>query len=179
MKHLYTTILILVAFLAVSSTAYADNDQALTFRATLDGAQEVTTTTPPDPGVVTDTTGRIRVRFNRALSEAEFRLVVRDGVAVTQAHLHCGRAGANGPVKVFLFGLVAGGVDVDGELAGGILVNADFTGADCFGPIGRPVNNIASLAFAMLDGLIYVNVHTTAVPSGEVRGQLLPAGGDD
>jgi len=174
MKHLYTTILILVAFLAVSSSAYGDGSRALTFRVTLDGAQEVS---PPAPlnGVETDTTGDIRVRFNKALSAVDFRLRVRDGEAVTQAHLHCGRAGENGPVVVFLFGFVPGGVDVDRELARGTLTNADITdvGADCVPALGRPVNNIASLAFAMQDGGIYANVHTVDNPGGEVRGQLL------
>ncbi len=39
--------------------------------------------------------------------------------------------------------------------------------------IGRPVNNIAALALAMRDGLIYINVHTAAFGGGEIRGQLL------
>jgi hypothetical protein len=44
---------------------------------------------------------------------------------------------------------------------------------DCPALRGRPINNIASLAFAMRDGLIYANVHTVANTGGEVRGQLL------
>jgi hypothetical protein len=44
---------------------------------------------------------------------------------------------------------------------------------DCPTPIGMPINNIASLAFAMRDGLIYANVHTVANSGGEARGQLL------
>jgi hypothetical protein len=39
--------------------------------------------------------------------------------------------------------------------------------------VGRPVNNIAALAFAKRDGLIYVNLHTPTQPAGEVRGQLV------
>ena len=167
MKKLYSTILILVAFLAVSSTAHGDGDNKLKFRATLSGAQEV-------PEVVTDTTGRIKIKFNEALSEAEFRLVVRDGMGVVVAHFHCQRPGLNGPVVIFLYpGPVT---NVDGELARGTLTNAGFLpagAATCPGLIGRPVNNIAALAFAMRDGLIYANVHTVAHPGGEARGQLL------
>ena len=161
-----TTILapaVVVALLAAPSVAYGDG---LKFEAELSGAQEV-------PEVVTDTTGEINAKFDDALTEVEFKLKVFDGVAVTQAHFHCGRAGENGPVVAFLFGFVTGGVDVDGVLASDTLTNADFTGADCDSIIGRPVNNIASLAFAARDGLIYANVHTVANPPGEVRGQLL------
>ncbi len=167
MKKLGTTILILIAFLAASSTAQGDGDKKLKFRATLSGAQEV-------PEVVTETTGEIKVKFNEALSEAEFRLVVRDGVGVLVAHFHCQRPGLNGPVVIFLYpGPVT---NVDGELAKGTLTNAGFLPAGatvCPGLIGRPVNNIASLAFAMRDGLIYANVHTVAHPGGEIRGQIL------
>ena len=158
------------AWLTVPGLARGDeggnNRNRLAFRAELSGEQEV-------PEVVTGTSGRVALMFDSALSEALFVLRVRDGTSVTQAHFHCGRPGANGPVIVFLFGFVAGGVDVDGVLAEDTLTNADFFGVDCVGVIGRPVNNIASLAFAARDGLIYVNVHTVANPAGEVRGQLL------
>ena len=170
MKKYYLTVGILVAVLAVVGMANAD-DEGLKFRANLSGAQEV-------PEVVTETTGRIRVEFNNALSEAEFRLVVRDGERVRVAHFHCQRPGLNGPVVIFLF---SGPVtDVDGELARGTLTNAGFLPAgeaSCPGLIGRPVNNIASLAFAMRDGLIYANVHTDAHPGGEIRGQLIEISG--
>lgn len=92
---------------------------------------------------------------------------------VRVAHFHCGRAGENGPVVVDLFGPVDAGVDVDGELAEGTVTIADFRVVDCVSVIGRPVNNIASLAFAARDGLIYANVHSLANTGGEVRGQLL------
>lgn len=170
-KKYSLTVGILVVVLAVGGMANAD-DEGLKFRATLSGAQEV-------PEVVTDTTGSIRVEFNKALSEAEFRLVVRDGKQVRVAHFHCQRPGLNGPVVIDLFtGPVT---DVDGELAQGTLTNAGFLPAGeatCPGLIERPVNNIAALAFAMRDGLIYANVHTAANTGGEIRGQLIEVSED-
>jgi len=145
--------------------AQADADDAgLRFKATLDGAQEV-------PAVATMTTGEIHARFNPALSEVAVELTINNGVDVTRAHFHCARPGANGPIAFGLF--VPGPLTFDNAGAQGTLTNADFSGADCVPNIGRPVNNIAALAFAMRDGLIYLNVHTTANPGGEIRGQLL------
>ena len=166
MKRLCATFLILAALLAVSSLAYGD--QGLRFGATLSGAQEV-------PTVTTDTTGQIQVEFDEGFTQAEFELSVFNGEGVTVAHFHCERPGRNGPVVIFLFGPVDP-IDVDGELAAGTLTNAGFRPAgttECPELIGRPVNNIASLAFAMRDGLIYANVHTVAHSGGEARGQLL------
>ncbi len=124
--------------------------------------------------MVTNTTGEIEVEFNDDLTEAEFKLEVRDGVAVTQAHLHCAPAGVNGPVVAFLFGKVPGGFDVDGDLAEFTLTDANITavGADCVPTTGMAINNIADLADAMAEGNIYANVHTVTNPGGEVRGQL-------
>lgn len=110
--------------------------------------------------------------MTRASQSAHFRLVVRDGVDVTQAHLHCARAGINGPIVSFLFPLqLDPGVDVDGLLAEGTLDNENIlakTAEEC----GVVINNIASLLGAMLDGIIYANVHTVTNRGGEVRGQF-------
>ena len=166
MKLLSTSILAALSF-AVSAV-HADG---LEFSATLSGAQEV-------PAVDTDASGRINARFDSGFTKV--RVDVRiNGLAETfaAAHLHCNRAGANGPVP---FGLInPGPLSFDGRRIRGVLTNADFTGSDCVGATGRPINNIASLAFAMRDGLIYLNVHSSDVPSGELRGQLLEADNDD
>ncbi len=167
MEKMLSALIGLAAVLVLPHVAYGDDNggNSVRIRIGLSGAQEV-------PGVITNTTGTLRLNNDPGLSEANFRLKVNDGIGVTQAHLHCARAGANGPAVVFLFGFVSG-VDVDGVLSTGTLTNLDFTGADCTGTTGRPINNIASLALAARDGLIYVNVHTVANPAGEVRGQLL------
>jgi hypothetical protein len=169
----------MIAALALSNAAYGE-DERLRFRADLSAAQEVLGAAPPftQAPIVTETVGTVRVVFNDDLSAFEFRLVVRDGLDVQQAHLHCGRPGENGPVVVFLFPdapPASPGVDVDGVLATGTRTNADIrpTAVNCNAAIDRTVNNIASLAFAARKGLVYANVHTVVNPGGEIRGQLI------
>jgi hypothetical protein len=72
-----------------------------TFVATLSGAQEA----PPGDTLARGNAG---IHVNADLSELEFQLVVSRLDGVTQAHIHCGPAGANGPISVFLFGFVPG-----------------------------------------------------------------------
>ena len=169
--------LVAVAF-AVSYPALAGFDDRGSFRfdTIASGEQEI----QPPGGVLTDTSARLRLSFAKDLSSARFNLRVFDGEAITQAHLHCARAGVNGPIVAFLFNGAPiggpGGIDVDGLLARGTLTNAEIEAADppfeenesC----GVAINNIASLFAAVLDGLIYLNVHSEANVPGEVRGQI-------
>ena len=170
--------LAIIAISAVAITAFtgainADGDSTqLGFSAHLSGAQEV-------PGVGTDMTGNVLATFTADLSEVALTLNL-EGIAAanepTRAHFHCAFAGANGPIA---FGIVdPGPAGINpADLAAGeledVLTNADFNLVDCIPNIGRPVSNIAALAFAMRDGLIYINVHTPDNPGGEVRGQLV------
>lgn len=152
-------VLTLSVFLTLSGFAYAAY-----FFAALTGAQEV-------PARETPATGEIEVAFDRGFTEAQVYLTVSGYMgALTGAHFHCARPGENGPIVVGLFG--PGPFPV-GDLVSGTLTNSNFLpGANCVPIIGRPVNNIAALAFAMREGLIYVNVHTTVFPGGEIRAQL-------
>lgn len=163
------TALLAGAFLLTAGNANADDDdkRGLRFSATLSGAQEV-------PGVDTRGTGSIRAQFDEGLTEVVVRLRARKlSSPAVAAHFHCAPAGQNGAV---VFGLVSPG-QCEGLMEGRIrkctLTNADFTGGMCAMDAGNAVNNIASLAFAMREGRIYVNVHTTGFGGGEIRGQML------
>lgn len=137
--------------------------------AELTGDQEV----PPNGS---EAEGRFEIQFDCAFTEARFELKV-EAENVLQAHLHCGSAGENGPVVVFLFGLFPGGVDVDGVLSAFTITqaNLDAVNADCMNALGYQVETLEDLAAAIAAGDIYANVHTVAFPGGEVRGQLEPA----
>lgn len=137
----------------------------LRFEATLSGAQEV-------PTVETEAIGRAIVWFDKALSQVFVDVRVHDlSSGFRAAHFHCNRAGANAGV---ILGLQNPGPLVfDGRRLRGVLTNTNIGTTDCVATVGRPINNLASLAFAMRDGLVYVNVHTESFPAGEIRGQLI------
>ncbi len=174
MKKISTKLLLLATFLFGASIGYANNE--LKFEAALTGAQEVTT---PAGGVPTDTSAAIEVEFDSGLTRAQFRINVRNGIGLTQAHFHCASAGVNGPIVAFLFGPADPPVDVGEGSTEGVLDNSNIIVPTDTEACDVPLNNIASLAFAMRAGKIYANVHSTAFPAGVVRGQLLPKTEDD
>jgi hypothetical protein len=140
------------------------------FQAALTGASEV-------PPVTTNTSGMFAINVNSAANTATFDLNVRNGIAITQSHLHCARPGVNGPVIAFLAGpFLPNGLNVNGELARSALTNASIlpAGATC----EFPVTNLASLKIAIERGIIYANVHSVANPAGEIRGLVVPTNTD-
>lgn len=161
-----------IACLMLSVTAHADSKKkkSIKLQADLSTAQEVQSVAP---GLITSAT--ITAKFSKDLSSVDVKLRVKGGANVVAAHFHCARAGVKGPVAVTITSAL-GPLPFDGTEASGTLTNADFLPMDsdpCPLVIGRPVNNIASLLFAMQDGLIYTNVHTFPDnPGGEVRGQM-------
>jgi len=166
LKHL-----LLFPALVVAGIAQADEHE---FSAALSGAQEVVLDEQENlmtGGTDTSASGRIHARFDDAFTRLRVNLKIGTLTGnFTAAHFHCGRPGENGPVA---FGMVGPGpLAFDGMGIEGTLTNLDYTGADCLEIVGRPVNNLVSLAFAMRDGLVYANVHSDVFPAGEIRGQM-------
>jgi hypothetical protein len=146
----------------VGAVAYAGPAEAKDqFKATLSGGEEV-------PPVDTDTEGRALLSLNKKETEIEFQLRVEDGEGITQAHIHCGDVGVNGPVVVFLAGLNPAGYDVDGKWVS----NATITDASIVDPSCGAT--VAALAESMRGGHTYANVHSLDHPAGVVRGQIRP-----
>ncbi len=163
MQRINVTTLALAGLLALPGAAYGGG---LEFDAELTSAQSVPT---PGPGLIV--TSDVLADFDEGFTEVDVTLKVEGGGNVVAAHFHCALPGEIGPVAFGLFG--PGPLVFDGTEAKGVLTNADAVPSDCISTIGSPVNNIAALAFAMREGLIYINVHTVLNPAGEVRGQMI------
>jgi hypothetical protein len=130
---------------------------SLNFNASLKGRNEV-------PAVDSKGTGQAHMRLNKEETELSFKVTVANLDNVTQAHIHMAPAGVNGFPVAFLFG-----PDPDPSAQNGVLAEGVITEADLIGPL---TGNFAGLVEALRAGNIYVNVHTSANPGGEIRGQL-------
>lgn len=158
MRKIFATVSVLFSVLVYSGMVNADE----LFKATLTGDQEV-------PPVTTDTTGKALFRLNKAETEIEIQLHVNDGVRITQSHIHCAPAGVNGPIVVFLAGLHAAGLDVDGKwVSNATITDTSIVNTACG-------STVSALAASMRNGNTYANVHSVAHPAGVVRGQIEPA----
>ncbi|HHT28089.1 MAG TPA: CHRD domain-containing protein [Firmicutes bacterium] len=116
-----------------------------------------------------DTPGRGEASFRQVgNNRLTFTLSTRGLRDITQAHIHKGRKGRNGPIVAWLFG-PSTGTSRSGVLASGTLQRRDLVG-----PLqGRSIQTLVRLLRA---GDAYVNVHTRRYPEGEIRGQIRRAG---
>ncbi len=147
------------------------------FSAPLDGTQSGVTTSAS--GTATATLNKAQTRFELTASISGLDL---DGAQtastadnVTGIHIHRAPAGSGGGV---VFGIKGGGGDLNGDNIVDGPGNSFFAGWDELeGNAGTTLT--AELPNLLADGL-YVNVHTTTNPGGEIRGQILKLDdGDD
>ncbi|HEX6302971.1 MAG TPA: CHRD domain-containing protein [Anaerolineales bacterium] len=161
-KYRVLIIFTVIALLLTVSAAAAQTEQR-NFRASLKGRNEV-------PAVDTNAQGQAIFQLNQAGDAISYKLIVANIEDVLMAHIHLAPAGENGGVVVWLYPedgpppqLIPG--RFDGVLAEGTITEADLVG-DLTGM------TLDDLLAAMRSGNTYVNVHTTANPGGEIRGQI-------
>ena len=166
MKKTYVTLLIVLIMLVTASIAYASPAAASdNFAVPLSGREEV-------PARDTGATGVATFKLSEDGTELSYKLIVANIQGVTQAHIHCGAAGVNGPVVAFLYGFNPAGVTANGVLAMGTITAASV--------IPRPdspqcpgwVANFDDMLAKIRSGDAYVNAHTLVFPGGEIRGQF-------
>ena len=137
---------------------YAQEEGQQEFTSNLNGQSEV-------PLVETNATGTSQFELNDDRDEMSYDLEVQDLEGVLFAHIHEGNNNENGPIIVTLFNESEPSNEVDGELASG-----DFTSDDFEGMLqGKTMTDLVNI---MNSGDAYVNVHTEANPSGELRGTI-------
>jgi hypothetical protein len=135
---------------AQGAPATPKNVAATYLTASLLGRNEI----PGDKGLVGDPNGRavevIRIKGDQVSYAIRWQAIA----APTEAHVHLGATGVNGPVKV------------------------DFFGSGIPGTANAAVGTVTVKDKALLSSLtsnpggFYANLHTAAFPGGAVRGQL-------
>lgn len=153
------------------------------FFADLSGGEEV-------PPVDTESSGHGQFRLDRHETKLSFtyKLHGAPGSGLTGAsgsHLHCAPKGVNGALFALMAGATPGAVDGSTVLSGGFdgdaQASATLTAGNiiptntCENSIGYKIETIADVAKALRNGDVYVNIHSVANPSGELRGQVYQA----
>lgn len=146
----------------VKTLKNSQNNKVLNFRAPLNGMNEV-------PAVVTDASGLAKFQLSKDGAELSYKIVVEDIMDVLMAHLHMAPEGTNGPVVAWLYPSGPPPVLIPG-LFSGVLAEGVITDSDLKGPLAGMT--LEDLVEDFYEGLIYVNVHTTTYPGGEIRGQV-------
>lgn len=152
--------LALAALFVLFVSASQAQAQVLTFNASLSGGNEV-------PGVVTGSAGTAVVTWNTTTKAGTYLVTVYNmPVGTTASHIHAGANGVAGPV-IINFTVPTGGPSNDYSLSG------TFGCSDVVARAAQGINSCEDFEQAIMLGNTYVNVHSTANPGGEIRGQLV------
>jgi CHRD domain len=149
------------SLLIIALAPVVAGDSGRSFKASLDGYQEVLSISTP---------ANARFTANLRGDTLTYKLRMRGFLETPLfAHIHFGRPGTNGGVSAFLCG--GGGKDpcpLNGTIEGTI------TAANVVGPTDRGIaaGEFGELIRAMRNGSTYVNVHTPAFQPGEIRGLI-------
>jgi len=169
MKKKFLIVLLLFTLLTIGVSTVGASRLPHNFHAGLSGRAEV-------PPVASHAEGQATFQLSHDGETLQYRLLVRNIVDVTQAHIHCGPRGANGPVVAFLYPDAPPAQLIPG-LFSGTLAEGTRTDANIIAQPDSPVcpgglANLHDLIVQMRHGNTYVNVHTLANPAGEIRGQI-------
>ena len=160
-KILWICALAVSATLLQGATAYAQT--AVVLRATLTGAEE----TPN--AVLTGAVGTVEIGVDTVNQEIAVNLRVFNlSAGSTASHIHIGGKGLTAPVVIDF--PIPRGVTGDFSLVFRVHDGPAFHARPEIGII-----TFADALQAIAGGNGYVNVHTTANPGGEIRGQLAVA----
>jgi CHRD domain-containing protein len=182
MRKLRINQLLLIAFsvllLAVIPSAAEKEKSHL--RARLDGIHETNPST-----IITNGTGTWTATINDD-SSITYTLSYKNlSTPVTQAHIHIGATKITGGIAIFfctnLGNGPAGTPPCPNDATNSGTVTHTVTAADVVGPAGQGVTagDMADVVRAIASGVTYANVHTTAHPAGEIRGQIRQSGDDE
>jgi CHRD domain len=144
--------------LSLASCHKATDDIGEQFIVRLSGANEVPARGTAASGVI-----GINVRGNRV----DYSIEVHGISAITGAHFHSGAAGINGPIRIALYPGPGSNFSsnpsaaFDGQFYEGSFEASDVTGI-----------SYSDLLAGFRAGTVYGNVHTSAFPGGEMRGQV-------
>ena len=149
--------LVFAALVLLGSAAQAQA-QIISCTAALSGGNEV-------PGIASGAGGSASVTMNVAAGTIDYRVdVFNMPTGTTASHIHAGSPGVGGPVVINFV--------ITPNISNDYVIQGRATVADLAPRPAQGVNSMDDVAQMLATNQAYVNVHSTANPGGEVRGQL-------
>jgi hypothetical protein len=146
------------------------------FHAVFSGFNEVGSLNAQSGAILSDGRATLELRLNRADQTLSFVLKYSGlSTSVTQAHIHFGKIHMAGGVMVFFCSNLASapaGTQPCPANAG--TVTGTLSAANVLGPTtqGVPAGDFQAIVDALESDTTYANLHTTAFPAGEIRGEI-------
>jgi hypothetical protein len=164
----------IAAFMLQSTDAKAQN-----FSANFSGFEEIGALNNETGAIFSPGQGRLALVLNTNAQTLNFQLSYSGlSAPVTQSHIHFGKEHVPGGIMVFFCSNLPNpppGTQVCPSPPGGTVIGT-IMGSNVVGPTAQHVTpgDFNALAQAILSNTAYGNIHTTAFPSGEIRGQIVP-----
>jgi len=147
------------------------DDEAERLKTRLEGFQEV-------PAIASGGTALFRAKVAEDDQSFQWELTFSGLTNVTQAHIHIGQRSVNGAIVIFLCTNLGNGapsgttVQACPTSAGTVSGTATAANVIAVQAQGVAGGAFATVLDAIRSGVAYANIHTSAHPGGEIRGQL-------
>jgi len=145
-------------FVLLVSAAQAQAE-IISFTATLNGGNEV-------PPVVTGAAGTATITYDTVTGILTYRVEVYNmPTGTTAGHFHVGAVGVAGPTVI--------NFTVQANISNDFAIAGTATSTNLNVRAAQGINSWDDLIQALLLNNLYINVHSTANPGGELRGQVI------
>jgi len=106
------------------------------------------------PPVVSSATGTASLSLNEDQTELDYHITI-EGITPSAAHFHNSVFDSTGPIVKTL------------DFSGGLTISGTWSSTDATEPL------TAELVTELLAGRLYINIHTSGNPDGEIRGNVI------
>jgi hypothetical protein len=152
------------------------------FQAVFSGFNEVGALNAESGAILSEGHATLALKLDRANQMVGFTLQYSGlSAPVTQAHIHFGKVHMAGGVMVFFCSnLASAPAGTQPCPANGGTVTGTISAANVLAIAGQnvPAGNFDALVDALESNTAYANIHTTAFPAGEIRGEVRRGFGD-
>jgi CHRD domain len=166
------------AFATAAFMLQSADAKAQAFSTVLSGFEELGALNNETGAIFSPGQGTLDLVLNTNAQTLSFTLVYSGLSAnITQSHIHFGKEHVPGGIMVYFCSNLSNppvGTSTCPVPSG--TVTGTLTASSVVGPAAQNVSagNFNALVQALVSNTAYGNIHTTAFPSGEIRGQIIP-----